>query len=196
MVVICAQWRMGWWRGPNLLNNGVFLLTLIRTLHPRDAPVALEICLTICYPNIHLSQPCRLRCQSHASGSRTRSDRSPDPTVLFQYATAFNKNISRWNVVQNSSLPTDFSDQSALTQTHFPIMWGTWPPAMTITSSDVVNGIANGVSVTLTLFTANQDVGGFTKDDSITSTNGVLSAFNITSASIYSAIFTPLHVTE
>ena len=155
MVVICAQWRMGWWRGPNLLNNGVFLLTLIYTLYPRDAPVALEICLTICYPTIHLSQPCRLRCQSHASGSRTRSDLSADPSNSVPICDCIQSEyIGRWNVVQNSSLPTDFSDQSALTQQSLFPMWGTWPPAaMTITSSDdvVTNGIANGASVILTI---------------------------------------------
>ena len=146
MVVICAQWRMGWWRGPNLLN-GVFLLTLIRTLHPRAGDASCLEDLSYYPTTVHLSYVTSVASHMHQDLERVWIVLQIHPTV-FQYATAFNQNISsRWNVVQNSSLPADFADQSALTQQSLFPMWGTWPPAaMTITSSDVVNGIANGVS--------------------------------------------------
>ena len=99
--------------GPTLLLNGVFLID-------PDSHASSPWWRQLPWRSVLLSddcpsKPCHLRCQSHTSGSRTRSDRSPDPTgVIPICATAFNQNISRWDVVQNSSLPTDFADvQSA-----------------------------------------------------------------------------------
>ena len=104
---------MGWWRGPTLLN-GVFL-TLIRTLHPRGGGDSSCLEDLPYYPTVHLSYVTSVASPMHQDLERVWIVLQIHPTV-FQYATAFNQNISRWNVVHNSSLPTDFADQSALTQ--------------------------------------------------------------------------------
>ena len=97
------------WRDPNLLN-GVFLLTLIRTLHPRGGDASCLEDLPY-YPTVHLSYVTSVvASHMHQDLERVWIVLQIHPTV-FQYATAFNQNISRWNVVQNSPslLPTDFA---------------------------------------------------------------------------------------
>jgi len=43
---------------------------------------------------------------------------------MFGGATVFNQDLTRWNVVNIPSEPTDFATDSALVQANYPI-WGT-----------------------------------------------------------------------
>ena len=83
-MVSCAQWRIHGnphGGGPTLLLNGVFLLTLIRTLHPRAGDASCLEDLSY-YPTVHLSYVTSVVASHmvHQDRSRTRLDRSADPS--------------------------------------------------------------------------------------------------------------------
>jgi hypothetical protein len=45
-------------------------------------------------------------------------------SFMFLGATVFNQDLTGWNVVNISSEPTGFADNSALAQSNYPV-WGT-----------------------------------------------------------------------
>ena len=62
-----------------------------------------------------------------------------DISEMFYYSTAFNQDLTKWCVSYFTSEPTDFSSNSALSESNKPV-WGECP-----SESTIWNGTAQGL---------------------------------------------------